>query len=113
MLKEHHSRFWDDAIFIIYFTYYTSFCYNSLNDEDFNYDTLYLVDKYNKGMATSYFKEAFDFIARYDFKRKSSKDETVKRQLIEKNKSFNKKFKNRELVEAFLVHADKTIENGL
>ena len=33
-------------------------------------------------MATSDFKEAFDFIAQYDFKRKSSKDETVKKTTI-------------------------------
>lgn len=56
MLRKKRANFWDDAIFIIYFTYFTGFCYDSLNNEDFNYDTLYLVNKYDKGMATKEFK---------------------------------------------------------
>ena len=114
MLRAKQSTFWDDAIFIIYFTYYTGFCYDSLNDEDFNYDTLYLVDKYDKGMAKKEFKEAFKFVSRYNFKIKNAvNNEKVKRQLVEKYKSFKKKYKKSAKVEAFVKHSEKIIRNGL
>lgn len=113
MLRRKNLHFWDDATFIIYFTYYTAFTYNSLEQDDFNYPTLQLVHDRNGGMACKDFKKGFSFIADYDLLKVSHRRNLIKEKLREKEKSFKKKFKDGALVEIFIKKSEDIIQNGL
>jgi hypothetical protein len=51
LLKTECKTYWVDAVFIIYFTYYTGFNHNSWNDLD--YATLNIVSNREEGMEKS------------------------------------------------------------
>jgi len=112
LLKDHHHNYWGDAIYIIYFTYYTGF--NNDSWTHLNYETLYLIDNIEEGMAKDNFKKAFQKVSKYNFNTKvNTKNDKVKRFLVEKVKSFKKKYSEPEKVEIFLEHAHDIIKNGL
>lgn len=112
LLKDHYRNYWEDAIFIIYFTYYTGF--NNDSWAHLNYNTLYLIDNIEEGMAKDNFKKAFQKVSKYNFSAKvNTKNDEAKRFLIEKVKSFKKKYSEPEKVEIFLEHAHDIIKHGL
>jgi hypothetical protein len=112
LLKDHYRNYWEDAIYIIYFTYYTGF--NNDSWAHLDYETLYLIDNIEEGMAKDNFKKAFKKVSKYSFNAKvNTKNDDVKRFLVEKVKSFKKKYSEPEKVEVFLKHAHDIIQNGL
>lgn len=108
LLREKQDKIWDDAIFIIYLTYYTGLLFDS--GEDINFDSLSRIMK-EDGMAKPVFKSSFKFISRYNFKaeKTSLNNLNIKRKLIEKESSFKKKF-HHEVVEIFEKYSLKIIK---
>lgn len=99
LLRKKQSKVWDDAIFIIYLTFYTGLIFDS--GEDLNFDSLSkILDE--DGLARPAFKHSFKFVRRYNFKAEqvSLNNVRIKRKLIEKESSFKKKF-HPEVVEFF------------
>ena len=73
-----------------------------------------LVLKNKEGMAIENFKKEFKKVSTYNFNNTQSIHSLeVKRQLIEKVKSFKRKYKNDEQVERFIKISNKIIRKGL
>ena len=65
-------------------------------------------------MAKANFKEAFQKVSKYNFNAQvTTKNDKIKRFLVEKVKSFKKKYSDDGKVELFLIHAQDIIKNGL
>jgi hypothetical protein len=112
MLRQSKRCYWDDAIFIIYLTIYTGFGFDDVNDLD--YTTLQVALDKCKGMARDDFKKSFDSVMTFNFhQKKTINNDKITRSLIDKLSSFNKKYKNRELVEFFDKISEDIIQNGL
>jgi hypothetical protein len=102
-LKKKKSHFWDDAIFIIYLTYYTALAFDGWKD----LTTKNLKELENQGGAAhKVFQREFKFITRYNFNAKKSErvkkdeklgkgfilDKKIKEKLITKTSNFQKKY---------------------
>lgn len=111
--KEKGKTSWEDAVFVIYFTYYTGFTYDTLNDLD--YDVLSKVLNKQNGFSNDLFKSSFKGVSHFNFhlENDSINNLKIKRSLIEKVKSFKKKYKNHEQVEFFKLFSSKIMQNSL
>jgi hypothetical protein len=120
-MKKKKSHFWDDAVFIIYFTYYTGLAFNDWED----LTTKSLKELENEGGAAhKVFRREFKFISRYNFNAKKSVekrnandlgrgfilDKKIKDKLINKTSNFLKKYGSHPQTETFLKESRRFLK---
>lgn len=120
-LKKKKPQFWDDAIFIIYLTYYTALAFDHW--DHINPQNMKVLEN-EGGTAHKVFQREFYFITRYNFNAKKTgkikKDEIkgkgfildkkVKDKLINKVSNFQKKYEAYPQTETFLKESRRFIK---
>lgn len=120
-LKKKKSHFWDDAIFIIYLTYFTALAFDGWDD----LTTKNLKELENEGGAAhKVFQREFNFITTHNFNvRKSDRirkgeepgkglilDKKIKDKLINKNSNFRKKYGSYPPTETFIKESRRFLK---